>query len=64
MGCDTTFPSQAVKRFASVMEGNKSRVIPILEKVKPKLASRALMKIAPIEKSQKKNLYKLFYLLL
>lgn len=46
------------------MEGNKSRVIPILEKVKPKLASRALMKIAPIEKSQKKNLYKLFYLLL
>lgn len=45
------------------MKGNKSRVIPIPEKVKPKLASRALMNMTPIEKS-KKNLYKLFYLLL
>lgn len=49
------------------MKGNKSRVIPVLAKVKPKLASRALMNMTPIEKSQKKkkkNLYKLFYLLL
>lgn len=51
------------------MKRKKSRVIPVLEKVKPKLASRALMNMTPIEKSQKrkrkkKNLYKLFYLLL
>lgn len=51
------------------MKGNKPRVIPILEKVKPKLASRALMNMTPIEKvkkkkKRKKNLYKLFYLLL
>lgn len=34
------------------MKGNKSRVIPIPEKVKPKLASRALMNMTPIEKAK------------
>lgn len=59
-------PQAIFKKFTSVMKGNKSRVIPVLAKVKPKLASRALMNMTPIEKSQKKkkNLYKLFYLLL
>lgn len=37
------------------MKGNKPRVIPILEKVKPKLASRALMNMTPIEKVKKKK---------
>jgi len=37
------------------MKGKKSRVIHVLEKVKPKLASRALMNMTPIKKSQKKK---------
>lgn len=37
------------------MKRKKSRVIPVLEKVKPKLASRALMNMTPIEKSQKRK---------
>lgn len=37
------------------MKGNKPRVIPILENVKPKLASRALMNMIPIEKVKKEK---------
>lgn len=48
-------PQAIFKKFTSVMKGNKSRVIPVLAKVKPKLASRALMNMTPIEKSQKKK---------
>lgn len=42
-------------KFASVIKGKKSRVIPVLEKVKPKLASKVLMNMTPIEKSPQKR---------
>lgn len=42
-------------KFASVIKGKKSRVIPVLEKVKPKLASRVLMNMTPIGKSPQKK---------